>query len=351
MNTVARALALLLVLGAGSGVAAQDPVVPGPGKNSAREPRAAQASPAKAAEFLDAVALRWTRDRKCGTCHTNLPYLWARPSLQRFESPAMDEIRGFFEKLADGWEAGKPNRKLIPGAWDTQIVASAVALAVHDSRTTHKLHPMTRKALDKMWTLQNPDGGWSWVKCDWPPLEHDEYLGATYVALGVGSAPEGYASLESIQPGLRKLRDYLKTRVAPDLHHRMMLVWASTKLDGLLSDPDRRAVVRDVLALQKADGGWCLPSFGEWKRHDDSPNPKDGPSDGYATGFALIVLRASGLPADDPRIARGVAWLKANQRVSGRWYTPSLSVDRNHFLTHVGSAYAVLALEACGEWR
>ena len=35
----------------------------------------------RSAEFLDTVAVQWTRQRKCGTCHTNYPYLAARPAL------------------------------------------------------------------------------------------------------------------------------------------------------------------------------------------------------------------------------------------------------------------------------
>ena len=348
MKKIAATAAFVLALAAVA--VPQEQATPDPGKNSAREPVAAAASPARAAEFLDNVALNWTRVKRCGTCHTNLPYLWARPSLKGFENPTMGEIRGFFEKLADTWEQAKPPRKfLVRGAWEGQIVATAVTLAIHDSRTTGKLHPLTKKALDKMWTLQNAAGGWDWVKCDWPPLEHDEYFGALYVALGVGHAPENYASTESIQPGLNKLRSYFRTHPAPDLHHRMMLLWASTKLEGLTTAPEREAILREFLALQKEDGGWSLPTFGAWKRHDDTPNRKDGPSDGFATGLAVVVARAAGLPADDPRLRKGVAWLKANQRESGRWYTESLSIDHHHFLTNVGTAYAVLALDACGE--
>jgi squalene-hopene/tetraprenyl-beta-curcumene cyclase len=86
---------------------------------------------------------------------------------------------------------------------------------MNDARTTGKLHPATRKALDKTWTLQRPDGSWLWPKCNWPPLEHDDYFGATYVALGVGHAPENYAAAESAQAGLQKLREYFKSHAAP----------------------------------------------------------------------------------------------------------------------------------------
>jgi squalene-hopene/tetraprenyl-beta-curcumene cyclase len=349
MNRIALTVGFVLVVGVVS--AQQEPLpTPDPGKNNPKEPVAAAASPAKAAEFLDNVALNWTRVKKCGTCHTNLPYLWARPSLKAFESPASGEIRAFFEKLADTWDPAKPPRKfLVPGAWEAQLVATAVGLAVNDSKTTGRLHPATKKALDRMWTFQNAQGGWNWVKCDWPPLEYDEYFGALYVAIGVGHAPDNYAASDSARAGVQRLREYFKSHAAPDLHHRIMLLWASTKLEGLVSGAEREATLNEFLALQKEDGGWRLSTFGQWKRHDDTPNPKDGPCDGYATGLAITVARAAGVPADHPQLRRGVTWLKKNQRESGRWFTESLSIDEKHFLTNVGTAYAVLALDACGE--
>jgi squalene-hopene/tetraprenyl-beta-curcumene cyclase len=50
----------------------------------------------------------------------------------------------------------------------------------------------------------------------------------------------------------------------------------------------------------------------------------------------------------DDRVQSGV-WLKTHQRESGRWFTPSQSWHTKHLITNAGTAYAVLALEACGE--
>src|SRR5207302_1405126 len=72
-------------------------------------------------------------------------------------------------------------------------------------------------------------------------------------------------------------------------------------------------------------------------------------SDGYATGFVVYVLRQAGVPADDARIRAGVAWLKAHQRVSGRWFTPSQSWHTQHRIANAGTAFAVMALHAAGE--
>jgi squalene-hopene/tetraprenyl-beta-curcumene cyclase len=55
------------------------------------------------------------------------------------------------------------------------------------------------------------------------------------------------------------------------------------------------------------------------------------------------------LPAADVRLQRGVTWLKQNQRESGRWFTPSQAWHTRHLISNAGTAYAVLALEACGE--
>src|SRR5687768_14321629 len=49
--------------------------------NSPDEPVASRLSLAKTAAFLDHQSRAWTQVRKCGTCHTNYPYLVARGQL------------------------------------------------------------------------------------------------------------------------------------------------------------------------------------------------------------------------------------------------------------------------------
>lgn len=315
-----------------------------PTENSPDEPLASAPSLGKAARFLDGVALDWTKRRQCGTCHTNYAYLLARPALREFESPAMPQIREFFEGRVAHWD---DNEKSAKPRWDTEVVATAATLALNDAKTTGKLHPMTRKALDRMWTLQRPDGTWNWLKCNWPPLEHDDYYGAVYAALGVGHAPEGYARAESAAKGLEKLRTYLQNTPPPDLHHKTFLLWASLGLDGLMSREERTRTIQQLRDLQRTDGGWNLPSLGNWKRHDDTPNDKAANSDGYATGLVVYVLREAGVSADDPAVVRAVGWLKKNQRASGRWFTRSLNTDSHHYIANAGTGFAVMALKAC----
>jgi squalene-hopene/tetraprenyl-beta-curcumene cyclase len=339
-------LAMMFLVAA---VQAREPeAFPKPTANSAKEPMAKALSLDKAGGFLDGAALAWTQEKKCGSCHTTYPYLMARPALGNPKAPALLQMRAFFENRVANWDSNIEADKLPEGSEGvTEVVATAATLAFHDAQSTGKLHPLTRKALDRMWTVQRADGSWDWNKHELPPQEHDEYYGAVYAAMGVGFAPDAYARSDAAKDGLTKLRAYFRKNPPPDLHHRAWLLFASLKLDGLMTPTERDQTIKDLLAIQREDGGWNLPSLGDWKRLNGKPNDKEAPSDGYGTGFVVYVLRQAGVPADKEPIQRGVKWLKSNQRESGRWFTRSVNADRAHYLTNAGTAYAVLALKAC----
>ena len=161
---------------------------------SSEEPKAKTVSMERAASYLDEAALDWTRSRKCGTCHTNYAYMIARPSAPGFASAAaLKEIRDFFESRVGHWDDAEKGAK---PRWDAEVIATAVTLAINDAATTGTLHPKTRRALDRIWTLQREDGGFTWLKCDWPPYEHDDYYGAVFAA-----APVSGWALPKATPG------------------------------------------------------------------------------------------------------------------------------------------------------
>ena len=338
-----RSFFLLLFIPAVS-FAAEKPDYDQPKPTKSDEAIAKTWSAAKAGEYLDGVGVNWTRDRQCITCHTNMPHLMAGPVLPA-KNVGWKEVRTFLEDDVKSWShGGKPQG-------DAYVVATAAALAFTDARTTGKLHEQTKAALDRMWTVQKKTGEWNWLKCDWPPLEHDDYYGAVLAAVAVGVAPDKYSEGESAKAGVAKLKAYLKKTPAPDLHHKAMLLWANSLLKGLMTTDDAQGIAVELAELQHTDGGWSLPSLGEYKRRDKdkTPNDKAAPSDGYGTGFTVFVLRQAGLKADHKVVAAGVKWLKENQRESGRWYTRSLNNDKAHYIANAGTAFCVLALDACGE--
>jgi squalene-hopene/tetraprenyl-beta-curcumene cyclase len=342
-----------LVLLIACGPAVSEPPRPVPAARP-DEPVAKSFSLAKGVDFLDTVTLTWMRSNQCFSCHTGYPYLLARTSLGDPKSAGLLEARKFLEERVAAWDKGGKGKGYLKGEGVieltegvTEVVAIAATLALHDGRATGKLQPATRAALARMWELQQADGSWTWNKEDLAPLEHDDYYGAVYAALGVGHAPEGYAQSEAAREGVARLLRYFEKTPAPDLHHKTYLLWASLALDGLMDQAERERTVKALLALQREDGGWSLPSLGAWKRQGGKPQDKDAPSDGYATGLVLYVLRQAGVAATEKPVQRGVAWLKANQRESGRWFTRSLNRDGRHYISNAGTAFAILALKAC----
>jgi len=131
-------------------------------------------------------------------------------------------------------------------------------------------------------------------------------------------------------------------------------------MDGLIDKAVQQEIVTMILGHQNEDGGWAMRNFGTpdtWgggsrseklKAEKEVTNP---PSDGHQTGLAIMVLRDAGIPADHPQIQKGIVWIKANQRTSGRWWTRSLNKDTRHFITYSGTFYPIMALHKCGELK
>lgn len=343
---------VLLVAAAPTIVVAQQPITlndveEGLPDITADEPLAAEFSAQKAAQYLDRSALNWQKTKKCATCHTNLFYMASRPALKSI-LPDSGEVRSFYEDYRKvRWEKRKPTEA--QGFWPIVV---GTGLTFSDLQSTGKLSDVAREVLDIMWTVQREDGGWRWPDCDYAPLEIDDHYGVTLAALTVGIAPDGYAETPQAQAGLKKLRKYLENNPPKSLHHRAMLAWSSIRVDGIATEEQRKQTLAELLALQLDDGGWSTAGFlTDWKglaRSDGEPLDTKT-SDGYGTGFVIVVARELGVPPDDPKLRRGIEWLHANQRESGKWFTRSPVNECRNLISNVGSAYAVLALQACGE--
>ncbi|MDB4678897.1 squalene--hopene cyclase [Rhodopirellula sp.] len=304
-------------------------------------------SPIQAAKYLDIASLNWQKDQKCVTCHTNMAYLMARPALEK-QLRSSGEVRTFFESQhTELWNSEV--KKLRAGMYQPVVIATG--LAFHDAKTTGKLSEVARSALDTMWETQRVDGGWTWAKCGWAPMEIDDHYGVTLAALAVGIAPSNYAETERAKRGIEGIRKFLAATDAPSLHHRMMIAWASVHLNDLMDEMGRNQVREEFLTQQLPDGGWStaglLSDWTEFKRKDGKPQDLET-SDAYATGLVVLLSRELGTPVNDQRLQAAILWLKTNQRVSGQWFTRSPSKDSKHYFTNIGSAFAILALQSCG---
>jgi squalene-hopene/tetraprenyl-beta-curcumene cyclase len=323
-------------------------------KAEAEEPKLAAASIAKASHFLETVSLKWTRQNKCGTCHTNLAHVMAEPFLVERDAGTEKEIR---DSLFDFLASYNPNTAEVPPdkqrannniLWNRLIIAGTFAMS--DGEAGLPQDPRTLARFDQIWAMQSPDGSFKYPKKALPFLEDDPHYVMAMLAIAAGYLPPDYLNKPEAAAGVKKLHRYLAETPARDQHGELVLLRASLKAPELMSMEKRKYLIGRTLKLQRPDGGWSVASLGSWPREDGGVNDKNGPSDGYGTGFVLYTLCKSGVPVGSPAIQNGVAWLKANQRESGRWFTKSLWADNMHnYVSTIGTAYAVMALRQCAK--
>jgi len=337
-----------------------------------------------AAAYLDRRMQWWigwqtaSRDHGtfCFSCHTVVPYALARPALRSRlgeaaptgpERQLMDDVKRRV-RLWSETSPFYPDEYVGPGksaeSRGTEAVLSALMLACDDARTG-KLSADTITAFDHMWAEQltsgESAGAWSWLDFDLSPWESAavdaQYYGAALAAMAAGVAPENYQSRPQIQNSLRLLREYLARQYsAQPLHHQLILLWASTKLTGLLDSEQRQSLVAELMRSQNSDGGWSLSALMAKSGRGKQSYPE---SDGYATGLASLVLLQIAAPDAAAPLRRGLTWLVRNQQGHGgswvrgqegfwsarslnKWHAPWSNVGR--FMSDAATAYAVLAL-------
>jgi squalene-hopene/tetraprenyl-beta-curcumene cyclase len=331
-----------------------------------------------AAAYLDEREGWWmgwpkaARDHQtfCVSCHTAVPYALSRPALRKAlaeEAPTMNERRlldnvtkrvRLWKEVAPFYsDADRGVHKTVESR-GTESVLNALILASNDAQNG-QLSNDTRLAFENMWAEQqttgNKRGAWLWLRFGNQPWEADDsdYYGATLAAVAVGTAPENYRARPEIQKNVNMLREYLSRECAAQTTiNRVVLLWASAKVPGLLEPEQQRATISEVLGKQQSDGGWSLSSLvGGWKREDGTP--QEVKSDGYATGLVAFALQQAGIPRENAQQQQGLAWLAGNQnKTEGFWPAYSLNKHEEHHLTpttarymnDAATAYAVLAL-------
>jgi hypothetical protein len=335
---------------------------------------------AAAAKYLDSRQVWWAEwphaqkdhGTVCVSCHTQVPYALARPLLRKNlgEQAVSDPERAMLDSIIKRVNLGNEATTFYtdaehgPGktkeARNAEAVNNALILATYDAADAKvpELKPATEKAFAAMWALQEQAGpkagAWIWQNFHFSPWEapESEYAGAAMAAIAVEAAPGGYANDAKIQANLALLRDYLK-REEPNqpLINKITLLWASAKMPGLMTEPEKKALAAELYAKQREDGGWCLTDLGQgtWKRHDTTPYPTA--SDGYATGITVLALEENGL-GKSTEAKRGIAWIVANQdKARGLWPASSVNVKRDpssdvgKFMSDAATGYSVLALE------
>jgi hypothetical protein len=86
--------------------------------------------------------------------------------------------------------------------------------------------------------------------------------------IGHGLGAGRYRSAPEIHESLKLVVEHLQREREPQVViNRVILLWASAKLSGLLTRAQQKSIVEEALGKQQADGGFSLPAFvGGWIR-------------------------------------------------------------------------------------
>ena len=328
-------------------------------KAAADEAKLDKLSVPLAVKYLEEGTVAWNGQRKCITCHTNGTYMTVRPALTPKLGKPSEATREFFLATLKTFET-EDRAKLKQSTRPAQVIYLAAGLSEWDAHVTKQLTPETEKALSLMFEIQLDSGTWGTLDC-WPPYESDAFHEATVAAMAAATAPGWLKKVadakdEKLLGTIGKLKTYLRTEPPPHDYGATLLLWANSRLPGLVDDARKQELIAMLIKQQRDDGGWSIRTFSspeKWgkgnreKKLKDEPEFSAPPSDGHMTGLAIIVLREAGVPATDARLQKGIAWLTSNQRASGRWWTRSLNTDASHFITYSGTAFPLLALQMC----
>ena len=214
---------------------------------------------------------------------------------------------------------------------------------------------------------QRDDGSWmhyTGVR-ELPHISTDFEL-AVRAAWAVWAAPDWLQNLEDklLLRRVDRMKTYLRQHRPGNDYELALKLQVANFLPEAVTVADRQAAIVMLRNKQQADGGWStrsmstIENWATWHPEKDKQclemlreetEAELSASDPYMTGFAIVLLREAGVSADDEQIQRGIAWLKANQRISGRWWMKSLFRQTYHFSSYMGTMQAMKALALCGE--
>ena len=287
--------------------------------------------------LLQRTAAQFYQKSGCVSCHHNsvTQMTVAAARAQRFpvdESAARGEVATLVKDIHDMHDQTVQGIA-IPGGWTTTTGYMLMGLAAE----RHPRDAATDALVRLLRVSQRTDGRWYSVYR--PPIEASDVTATAVSLRGLmlyGATEPRSSDAIAVRAAQAWLKDIRPKDTEDHVFRLFGLTWAGAESET------RQAAVRDLVALQRTDGGWAqLPSLA---------------SDAYATGEALVALAEAGMRADDAAYRRGVEFLLRTQLTDGSWFVRTRSLPTqvyfesgfphgaHQFISAAASNWATLAL-------
>jgi len=323
-----------------------------------------------AAKYLDEGAHYWVREKTCLACHSTGVYMVERSALtKQLGRPSEEVLKDFIRSVP------KVNGKPGEGNAATSVWRSS-GLASWDRHVENRLSEHTDRSLRHTVMILPDDNMYDTIKLIEIPYITTRFELTVQAMRAMVTAPGWLANLEDagLLARVERVKRFLRDHPPLNDYELALKLQLANLAPELVSKEEREAAIAMLWRKQLPDGGWSTRRMSDllrwrvevhppterqpWREAMDPtvlslirnlPDVADPGSDPYMTAFAIVLLRESGVPASDPRIRRGVAWLKENQRASGRWWMHSLYRGNYNYITYISTAQALRALALCDE--
>jgi len=308
------------------------------------EPVQARTAITRSIALLQHSSTEFFKESGCVGCHhqnfTAMAVASARKAHIPIDEAAAQEQLKVVKSQWMAFQEGLLQRMDPPGAQDT-LAYSLMGMAAAD----YPADAITDAMVVDLAGEQAIDGSWCRDGISRPPIEESCFGRA---ALGIRVmqiyGPPGLK--DEFDKRIARARDFLLETRPRTVDDRVMLLlglhWAGA------SEQRVQAAAKELLAQQRADGGWAGNAYLE--------------SDAYSTGESLYALQESGtLPASNPAYRNGVAFLLKTQHTDGSWHVKSRAVkfqpyfqsgfpyDHDQWISAAGTAWATMALANSAE--
>jgi squalene-hopene/tetraprenyl-beta-curcumene cyclase len=322
-----------------------------------------------AAKYLDDGAHYWVREKTCLACHSTGVYMVERSALtKQLGKPSEEVFKDFVASVPQG--LGKPGDSPAAPVWRSSGLAS------WDRHVEGKLSEHTDRSLRYMVSILPDDNMYNTIKLIEIPYITTRFELTVQAMRAMVTAPGWLANLKDpeLLPRVERIKKFLHDHQPLNDYELALKLQLANLMPELVSKEEREAAVAMLWRKQLPDGGWSTRRMSDllkwrvevhppserqpWKEAMDPtvvaliqnlPDAANPGSDPYMTAFAIVLLRESGVPASDERIRRGIAWLKENQRASGRWWMHGLYRGNYNYITYIATAQALRALALCDE--
>jgi ankyrin repeat protein len=302
------------------------------------EPRTTRAAVETATALLETSATEFFRQSGCVSCHHQAMAL-AAVNAARAAGAQVDDsaASGLAKTIALEFATGEWNRmqRFDPGGLADGQTYGLWALADAGGRRADD-EVLGAIAIHTA-ALQRPDGSWHVGDASRSPVQESEIARTARAmrALQLYALPSMRAEFAGRIARARAWLAAARPRTTDDLAMQAVgLHWAGG---------DGSAAGRELLARQRADGGWA--------------QNRNLASDAFGTGEALWALREAGvLRPGDAAYRRGVRFLLTTQWPDGSWYVRSRApkfqpyfqsgfpFEHDQWVSAAGTAWAVMAL-------